>query len=133
MKIKSVMTVIALCGAMFSAAVLTADEAPAAPSKKAAAKGKRPDMRRGGMNRFNPAMMLAFAVGKELKAYNENKTEENYKKLEEAVKAAANKMTEEFLAKAKAGEITMSAAPGRRPGRGGRGGKGAKRPAPAQD
>ena len=125
MKIKTLATVLMLGGAVFSSAVFAADDASAAP-----AKGKRPNMRRGG-NRFSPAMMFTMLVGKELKAYNENKTEENYKKLEEAVKAAANKMTEEFLAKAKAGELTMSAAPGRRPGRGGKGG--AKRPAPAQN
>lgn len=125
MKIKTLVTALMLGGAVFSSAAFAADEAPAA-----SAKGKRPNMRRGGQNRFSPAMMLTMLVGKELKAYNENKTEENYKKLEEAVKNAANKMTEEFLQKAKAGELKMPARPQR--GRGGKG-KGAKRPAPAQD
>ena len=126
MKIKTLVTALMLGGAVFSSAVFAADDASAAP-----AKGKRPNMRRGG-NRFSPAMMFTMLVGKELKAYNENKTEENYKKLEEAVKNAANKMTEEFLQKAKAGELKMPARPQR--GRGGKGkGKGAKRHAPAQD
>ena len=129
MMIKSLMTALVLYGTIFSTTVLTADDAPAAPRKKM--QGKR-NMRPGNQKKFDPAMMLAFLVKDELKAYNANKTDENYKKLEAAVKKASDKMATEFLKKAKDGELKFPQRPDRK--RGGRGGKrGGKRPAPQQD
>ena len=130
MMIKSLMTALVLYGTIFSTTVLTADDAPAAPRKKM--QGKRNMRRGGGQMRFDPMMMLAFQVKDELKAYNANKTDENYKKLEAAVKKASDKMATEFLKKAKDGELKFPQRPDRK--RGGRGGKrGGKRPAPQQD
>ncbi len=129
MMIKSLMTALVLCGTIFSTTVLTADDAPATPRQKM--QGKR-NMRPGNQKKFDPAMMLAFQVKDELKAYNANKTDENYKKLEAAVKKASDKMATEFLKKAKDGELKFPQRPDRK--RGGRGGKrGGKRPAPQQD
>ena len=115
-----------LCCAIFSTAALGSDEATDAP-RKSQAQGKRNMRRGGGQMRFDPMMMLAFQVKDELKAYNENKTDENYKKLEAAVKNAADKMSEKFLQKAKNGDLKM---PQRAPRKGGKGkgGKGGKSP-----
>ena len=140
-----------LCGAFF-ATTIQADDAPAF-ARKPNAQGKRNMRRGGGQMRFDPMMMLAFQVKDELKAYNENKSEENYKKLEAAVKKASAEMTEkireqlkkqlenldknqekataEFLQKAKDGELKMPQKNQRK--RGGRGGKGGKRPANNQN
>lgn len=154
MKVKSLTTLLLICGMIFSTAALTADEAPA-KSRKANTRNKS-NMRRGGQKRFDPNMLIAFQVREELKAYNENKTDENYKKLEAAVKKASAeitekiraelkkqlenldknqaKTTEEFLQKAKNGELKFPASPnGKRPPRGPWGGKRGKRPAPNQD
>ena len=119
-----------LCGAFF-ATTIQADDVPAS-TRKPNAQGKRNMRRGGGQMRFDPMMMLAFQVKDELKAYNENKTDENYKKLEAAVKNAADKMSEKFLQKAKDGDLKM---PQRAPRKGGKGkgGKGGKRPAKNQN
>ena len=154
MKIKSLTLFLLICGMIFSTAALTADEAPA-KSRKANTRNKG-NMRRGGQKRFDPNMILVFQVREELKAYNENKSDENYKKLEAAVKKASAEMTEkiraelkkqlenldknqakateEFLQKAKNGELNLPAGPkGKRPDRAQWGGKRGKRPAPKMD
>lgn len=140
-----------LCGAFF-ATTIQADDAPAS-TRNPNAQGKRNMRRGGGQMRFDPMMMLAFQVKDELKAYNADKSDENYKKLEAAVKKASAEMTEkireqlkkqlenldknqekmtaEFLQKAKDGELKMPQKNQRK--RGGRGGKGGKRPARNQD
>ena len=147
MKIKSLMTALMLCGAFF-ATTIQADDAPAS-TRKPNAQGKRNMRRGGGQMRFDPMMMLAFQVKDELKAYNDDKSDENYKKLEAAVKKVSAEMTEkireqlkkqlenldknqekvtaEFLQKAKDGELKMPQKNQRK--RGGRGGRGGKRPA----
>ena len=62
---------------------------------------QRPEMRRrampgnkGGMQR-NSDMIIARMVAKELKAYQESKTDENYKALEKATCDAVKKITEQ--------------------------------------
>ena len=149
MKVRSLTTALMICGAVFSASALVADEAPAkAKPQRKAPQGGRDMMRRGGgMMRFDPNMIIAMQVKDELKAYNENKTEENYKKLEEAVKKVSNEMkeklreqlkkqlenldknqaesVEKFLQKAKNGELKMPQRPNRQ--------RPAKRPAKTQD
>lgn len=150
MKVRSLTTALMICGAVFSASALVADEAPAKakPQRNASPRGGRDMMRRsGGMMRFDPNMIIAMQVKDELKAYNENKTEENYKKLEEAVKKVSNEMkeklreqlkkqlenldknqaesVEKFLQKAKNGELKMPQRPNRQ--------RPAKRPAKKKD
>ena len=102
MKIRALTAALMICGAVFSASSLYADEVPKKPQPKRGARGER-NMRRGGDNwqRFNPSRIIAVQVREELKAYNENKTEENYKKLEEAVKKVSAEMTEKIRAELK--------------------------------
>ena len=148
MKVRSLTAALMICGAVFSASSLFADEAPANPQRKAPPMGGRDMMRMaGGMMRMDPSRMLAMQVREELKAYTENKSEENYKKLEEAVKKVSAEMTEKireqlkkqlenldktqaesvekFLQQAKNGELKMPQRPNRQ--------RGGKRPAKKQD
>lgn len=137
-----------LCGAalLCGSTVLTADDAPSRPPRPQAEKGGFGGQRGGGMMKGrNPMAGLAYQVKAELDAYNADKSDANYAKLEAAVKAAAaksaaqrkemlekrleqlknelanfdqnqEKQVADFLAKAKAGELKLP----ERPKRGGR-------------
>lgn len=145
MKIRTLCSL--LCGAgLLLTANLSADDAPARPQRpKMETGGQRGGQRGGMMGMRNPMMGIAFQVKPELDAYNADKSDENYAKLEAAVKAASakrkadlekrleqlktdladfdrnqEKQNAEFLAKVKSGEFKMPERPrrgGRQPGR----------------
>ena len=123
---------IMLAAAVISSATLHAEEAPVKPDKMPAKKFQAPRPGRPG-GRFNPMMLTARMVMKELRAYQANPTPENYQALEKALNEAMQKDTarrkaklekelaelsqtqakraEDFLAKVKSGEFKMPERP----------------------
>lgn len=141
MKIRSLFSLLCGAGLLFTAE-LSADDAPARPQRPRMEMGGPGGPRGGMMEMRNPMMGIAYQVKPELDAYNADKSDENYAKLEAAVKAASakrkanlekrleqlkndlanfdqnqEKQNAEFLAKVKSGEFKMPERPRRGGGR----------------
>lgn len=144
MKIRTLFSLLCGAGLLFTANLSADDEAPRRPQRPRMEMGGPggpggPGGQRGGMMGVrNPMMGIAFQVKPELDAYNADKSDANYAKLEAAVKAASakrkadlekrleqlkndlanfdqnqEKQNAEFLAKVKSGEFKMPERPKR--------------------
>ena len=100
MLIRSLASVLVL-GSLCAVSAVNAEDAPR-PPRPEMRPGMRPGMRRegampgarAGMQRNND-MFIARMVAKEIKAYQESPTDENYKALEKATREAVKKFTEQ--------------------------------------
>ena len=149
MNIRTLFSLLCGAGLLFTADLSADEEAPRRPQRPpmemGGPGGQRGGQRGGMMGMRNPMMLIAFQVKPELDAYNADKSDENYAKLEAAVKAASakrkadlekrleqlkndlanfdqnqEKQNAEFLAKVKSGEFKMPERPkrgGRQPGK----------------